>query len=46
MGQNRLMSINKNSMSILSIEKNLVNQLSFDDVIDDFAAQKARKVKL
>lgn len=41
MGQSRL-----TSMSILSIEKNLVNQLSFDDVIDDFAAQKARKVKL
>jgi len=30
---------------ILSIEKNLVDQISFDDVIDDFAAIKARKVK-
>lgn len=41
MGQNR-----STSMSILSIEKNLVDQLSFDDVFDNFAAQKARKVLL
>ena len=33
------------SMTILSIEKCLVDQLSFDDVIDDFASIKARKVK-
>ena len=32
-------------MSILSIEKDLVDQLSFDDVIDDFAAIKARKMQ-
>jgi len=32
-------------MAILSIEKSLVDQISFDDVIDDFAAIKARKVK-
>lgn len=33
-------------LAILSIEYNIVQKLSFDDVIDDFSKQKARKVTI
>jgi hypothetical protein len=34
------------SLSLLCIEQDLVQQLKFDDVIEDFAKAKARKVPL
>lgn len=33
-------------MAILSIEKDIVKKISFDDVIDQFASIKSRKVPL
>ncbi|EZA54577.1 Zinc finger MYM-type protein, partial [Ooceraea biroi] len=41
MGQERL-----SSLSILSIEHNIVKDINYDDVIDEFAEMKARKVQL
>lgn len=41
MAQERL-----NNLAILSIENDVAHNLNFDDVIDTFAARKARKVKL
>jgi len=41
MGQARL-----SSLAILSIERDIAIKLNFDDVIKDFAACKATKVKL
>ena len=33
-------------LSILSIEKNFVKNINFDDIIDQFAEMKSRKMKL
>ena len=35
-----------NSLSILSIESDLLNQIDFDAIINDFAEKKCRKVIL
>ena len=41
MSQERL-----SGMAVLSINHQLAEQISFDDIIDDFASRKARRVKL
>jgi len=41
MGQERL-----STLSIWSIENELAGKINFEDVIDEFAAIKSRKVKL
>lgn len=41
MGQERL-----SNLSILSIENEVAGEINFEDVIDEFAAIKSRKVKL
>jgi hypothetical protein len=41
MGQERL-----SDLALLSIEKELVETINFDDVIDNFASAKSRKVVL
>jgi hypothetical protein len=33
-------------MSIISIEKDVAKRLNYDDVIDVFASEKARKIAL
>ena len=35
-----------NSLAILSIESELAASINFDEIIDDFAAKAARRVKL
>lgn len=32
-----------NELTILSIEKDIANSINYDDIIDEFAAAKARK---
>ena len=41
MGESRLPAL-----SILSIESDLVDTLSFDDIISEFASMKARRIQL
>ena len=41
MGQERL-----TSLSIVSIEYDVASSLNYDDIIDDFASSKARKIYL
>ena len=41
MSQERL-----SGMAVLSINHQLAEQISFDDIIDDFASRKTRRVKL
>jgi len=41
LGQERL-----TNLGILSIELETSNSISYDDIINDFAAKKARKIKL
>ena len=41
MSQERL-----SGLAVLSINHQLAEQISFDDIIDDFASRKARRVKL
>jgi len=41
MGQDRLISL-----MVLSIESDILRGLSFDDLIDEFASKKSRKVPL
>ena len=41
MGESRL-----SALSILSIESDLVEALSFDDIIYEFASMKARRIQL
>ena len=35
-----------NNLAILAIERDLCRKENFDDILDDFATRKARKVKL
>ena len=39
MSQQRL-----NGLTLLSIEKDFINEINYDNLIDDFASQKARKI--
>ncbi len=41
MGQERL-----SALTLLSVEQEISNKINFDDIIDKFAAVKARKIKL
>ena len=41
MGQDRL-----NDLVLLSIERETVDKIDFDEIIDKFAAAKARKINL
>jgi len=41
MGQERL-----SNLAILSIENEVIREIDFEEVIDEFAAIKSRKVKL
>ena len=39
MSQQRL-----NGLTLLSIEKEMLNEINYDNLIDNFATQKARKI--
>ncbi|KAF7643708.1 hypothetical protein LDENG_00234940, partial [Lucifuga dentata] len=41
MGQSRL-----SSLSLMSVESDLVRKIDFDDLVDEFARKKARKVPI
>jgi len=42
--RNKLSQENLSSLSIISIEKDISESLNYDDIINQFAAKKSRKV--
>ena len=41
-----MVSVRLNNLAIINIESDILRELDFDDLIDDFASRKARKVSL